>query len=105
MSLVIRGRVSSQDRKTDLLHKPFAIYNEHGPQTYALLLNKNTVVSTHPVARITQERQFNLSNATVLLGNILPIPQGMFSVRRNKDNAAVLTKELLVAALESEHLS
>ena len=41
--------------ETNLLHESFTVDEEHAAQTDTLLLNKNTIVPTNLVGRVTQQ--------------------------------------------------
>lgn len=52
---------------------------------------------------ITEQRNINLTQATVLPRNILPVPEGVLGIDRNENNIAVAVLKLLETVLESEH--
>jgi hypothetical protein len=85
---------------TNLLYNAFVIYDEHASQADTLVLDQYPVVSTQAMGRITKQRDVNPSEATILPGNVLPMPQRVLSVDGDKDNATVAILELIQAVLK-----
>ena len=91
--------------KTNLLHKSFTINDKHRSETYTLFFNKHTVVPANLVGCVTQQRDIDVTQTTILARYILPMPQRMFGVDRNEGNAAVSVTEFIIAVLEGNDLS
>jgi hypothetical protein len=59
---------------TNLLYNAFVVYDEHASQADTLVLDQYPVVPTQAMSRITEQRDVNPSEATILPRNVLPMP-------------------------------
>jgi hypothetical protein len=87
---------------TDLLHDTLPIDDEHAPQTNALFLDHNAIVRSNTMTRITQQRDVDIPQPTILSGHVLPVPQRLFGIDTNENDVTVSVFELIVTVLKCE---